>query len=54
MQGLPRELRIALWAVATLWMVGLMAYFTDADREIVFITFLMGVIAVVTEWRSSS
>jgi hypothetical protein len=33
MAGLPDSLAIALWCVGSIWVVGLVAYFTDAGSE---------------------
>jgi hypothetical protein len=50
MTGLPASLAIAFWFVASMWLVATIAYAADARREIVFLTFLVGLGAAFAEW----
>ncbi len=52
MAGLPRSLSIALWAIAAIWSVAILAHVFDAPREIVYLTFLFGLFTAVAEWLS--
>jgi hypothetical protein len=50
MSGLPTSLCIGLWLVGSIWIVGLIAYISDAPGHIVWATLLIGAFAGVTEW----
>ncbi len=52
MARLPRSLSIALWAIAAIWVVAILAHVFDAPREIVYLTFLFGLFTAVAEWLS--
>ncbi len=50
MTRLPPSLSIALWLVASLWLVALVAHAFDAPREIVYAAFIIGLLGGVAEW----
>ena len=50
MNNLPTSLSIALWLTCSLWIVGAIAYATGAPEELVWATFIVGVVAGVLEW----
>lgn len=50
MSGLPPSLSIALWFVASMWVVAIVAHIGDAPREIVYASFAFGVVAGIVEW----
>ena len=50
MTGLPTSLSIALWLTGSMWVVGMLAYTFDAPVEIVFATFIIGLVGGVAEW----
>ncbi|MEJ0069246.1 MAG: hypothetical protein WDO24_11550 [Pseudomonadota bacterium] len=50
MIGLPTSLSIALWLTGSLWVVGGFAYAVDAPSELVWATFLLGLLAGLVEW----
>lgn len=52
MARLPRSLSIALWAIAAIWFVAILAHVFDAPREVVYITFFFGLFTAVAEWLS--
>ncbi|GLK73785.1 hypothetical protein GCM10017643_39030 [Ancylobacter dichloromethanicus] len=49
MGKLPNSLSIAIWLVGSLWIVGYIAYLSDAPGEIVLATFVMGLVAGAIE-----
>ena len=49
---LPKSLHIGLWFVATMWLVGILGYFTGHGIDLLFAVFLMGLIGVAMEWRA--
>ncbi len=50
MTRLPSSLSIALWLVASLWIVAILAHAFDAPREIVYAAFIIGLLGGVVEW----
>jgi hypothetical protein len=48
--GLPPSLSIALWLVGSTWAVAIVAHIGDAPREIVYASFLFGIVAGIAEW----
>jgi hypothetical protein len=52
MSSLPTSLSIGLWLVGSIWIVGLIAYLSDAPGHIVWASLLIGVFAGVVEWAT--
>lgn len=50
MSALPTALRIALWFVAAIWLVGLIALLVGAPGKIVLATAGFGAVSGVVEW----
>lgn len=48
--GLPASLSIALWLVASLWIVAIVAHALDAPHEIVYAAFVFGLLSGIAEW----
>jgi hypothetical protein len=49
---LPKSLHIGLWFVGTMWLVGILGYFTNQGIELLIATGLMGLIGVGMEMRA--
>jgi len=50
MKGLPTSLSIALWIVGSTWFIAILAYAIDAPVEVIWATFIFGLIAGLAEW----
>jgi hypothetical protein len=50
MTGVPDSIAIALWCVGSIWVVAIIAYLLDVGGEVVFVTFLVGIVAAATEF----
>lgn len=46
----PASLSIALWLVASLWIVAIVAHALDAPREVVYAAFAFGLLSGIAEW----
>jgi hypothetical protein len=51
MSGLPNSLAIAIWLVAAMWIVGLLAYYFDYPTDLIWLVLLLGIGAAMAEWR---
>ena len=50
MTGLPASLSIAFWLVGSIWLVAILADAFDAPGEIVYATFIVGLLTGLAEW----
>jgi hypothetical protein len=50
MSGLPTSLHIAVWLVASIWIVAIVGHAFGAPFEIVCLTLGAGVVTGVVEW----
>jgi hypothetical protein len=50
MTAIPTSLSIALWLVGSMWLIAILAHAFDAPQEIVYVTFVIGLLAGVAEW----
>ncbi len=53
MGQLPVSLKIAMRLVATMWIVGLTAYYFEFSRDLVWLVLFMGTVAALMEWRAA-
>jgi hypothetical protein len=54
MKNLPKSLHMGLWFVGTMWLVGILGYFTGQGIDLLLGVFLMGLIGVAMEWRANN
>lgn len=52
MADLPHSLSIALSLVGSIWLVGVVGLLVGAPGELVVVTFVVGVVTGVVEWRA--
>ena len=50
MAELPTSLPIAIWLVASIWLVAIVSHLVGAPREIVCVAFVLGIGAGLAEW----
>jgi hypothetical protein len=50
MAELPTSLPVAIWLVASVWLVAIVGHLVGAPREIVCVAFILGIGAGLAEW----
>jgi hypothetical protein len=50
MTGLPTSLAIGIWFTGSFCLVAVLAYAFDAPSELVYATFIVGLIVALAEW----
>ena len=53
MERLPNSLSIAVWLTVSLWIIGFVAYLSEAPGELVIATLVAGLIAGCFEVRAA-
>jgi hypothetical protein len=51
MAGLPGSLAIAIWFVAALWVIGVVAYYFGYSIDFIWLTLFFGMGVALAEWR---